>query len=595
MNRSLLRFAAVVSFATLSSLPLHAAEKAADKGRAAASQPVDFNLYLPLQNRGELNMEIMALHDVSSPHYHKWLTPEEFRAKYAPSAAQVEAIRQQMAAQGLTITATGSQRFHVTGPASAVESTLQTTLRNGAFPDGHKTVMATSKPLATGALAEQKVVVTGLSGFIRMRPFAHKGRVTPQNRYGTTGAYWFTDLKQAYNWPSYKTYTGKGVTIGVLMTGDYNPADMDKYFSHEQLATPKFSTVQVNGGAPYDVNESFETHLDLQQTGGMAPNAKIILYNIPDLSDDNILAGLTKIVNDNKTDVVSMSFGGPELFYVAAMNDGVDDTDILREEDDLLAQGTMQGITFVASSGDSGAMSAMPIECFNFEPDCGASLASVQFPASSPHVVAVGGTNLVTTYTNSTDLNSVYVRESAYANPLDNDIFYGTSATGISWGSGGGDSILFGKPPYQMLSNTGNNLFRTVPDLAMHMGGCPAGSITCSDDDSSVISTIGGVNYGTIGTSASAPDFAGLTALAVQRFGTRMGNENFYIYSLALTQAIGLTPNIFHQGIPGYNGLYYTTPKGYNKVLGNGTVRGKNFLLAPLVPSAGTPMTPSNP
>ncbi|SEC18397.1 S53 family peptidase [Terriglobus roseus] len=575
---------------------LYAADKAVDNGRVSASQNVSFNVYLPLQNRSALDAQIASLHDSSSAQYHHWLTPEQFAAKFAPSAAQIAAVQQQLASHGLTVTAAGPQRLQVSGSASAVESALQTTLHKGTFKDGHTAVMAASKPVTTGALAEQGAVISGLSGFVRMRSFAHKAAsVTPSNRYSATGAYWFTDLKQAYNWPSYTTYTGKGTTIGILMTGDYNPSDMTLYFSHEKLATPKFSTVQINGGAPYDPNGSFETHLDLQQSGGMAPNAKIILYNLPDLSDDNIIAGLSKIVNDNKADVVSMSFGGPEIFYTAAYNDGTDYTYLIKQENDLMAQGNAQGITFIASSGDAGALTAFPPACFDGVPNCGSALPSASFPASSPNVVGVGGTNLVTTYTSSTDLNSAYVRESAYADPLTGDIFYGTSSTGQYWGSGGGDSIIFKKPLFQALTNTGNAKFRTVPDVALHMGGCPAGTISCGADDSADILTIDGINYGVIGTSASAPDFAGLTALAVQRFGTRLGNENYYLYALALSQEIGLTKNVFHQGIPGFNGLYYTTPKGYNRVLGNGTVSAKDFLLAPFVPSAGKPQTPSNP
>ncbi|AFL89969.1 putative protease [Terriglobus roseus DSM 18391] len=575
---------------------LHAAEKAMDKGRAAAGQSVSFNVYLPLQNRAALESQIAKIHDSSSPQYHHWMTPAEFTAKFAPTAAQVAAVQKQLAAQGLTATAVGPQRLQVSGPASAVESALQTQLHAGSFANGRKTVMAASQPVVSGALAQQGAVISGLSGFVRMRAFAHKAAsVIPSNRYSPTGAYWFTDLKQAYNWPSYKTYTGKGTTIGILMAGDFNPADMTQYFSHEKLATPKFSTVQINGGAPYDPDGSFETHLDLQQSGGMAPNANVILYNVPDLADDNILAGLAKIVNDNQADVVSMSFGGPEAFYTAAYNGGTDYTYLLQEENDLMAQGVAQGITFVASSGDAGALTSFPVACFDGIPDCGAALPSAMFPASSPNVVGVGGTNLVTTYTSSTDLNSAYVRESAFADPLVGDIFYGTSSTGQYWGSGGGDSVLFKKPLFQALTNTGNARFRTVPDVSLHMGGCPGGAISCGADDSADVAVIGGQAVGVIGTSASAPDFAGLTALAVQRFGTRMGNENYYIYALALSHQIGLTRNVFHQGIPGFNGLYYTTPKGYNRVLGNGTVSARDFLLAPFVPAAGKPQTPSNP
>jgi kumamolisin len=583
--------------AVVSTSPLMAVEKAELHGRAAATQTATFNIYLPVRDRAGLEKLLQDLQNPNSASYHKWLTPDEFDARFAADARSVEAIRQQLGAYGLKTERLTAHRLQVTGTARAVEQALATTLENGRYRSGRETVVATRPIVPLPALSEANAAVTGLSGMIRMRTNAHKTAL-PENRYSSTGGYWFDDLKQAYSYPSYQSLNGKGATIGILMDGDYNSADMDLYFGHEKLATPKFSEVLVNGGAPFDPNgDSFETELDMQQSGGMAPKANVILYNIPDLSDDSILAGLSQIVSDNKADVVNMSFGGAEIYWTAADNGGVDLTYLLREEDDLFAQGNAQGITFVASSGDLGALSAVPLSCFDYGPNCGSFLAAAQFPATSPHVTGVGGTNLVTTYTGvAGDLNSKYVRESAFADPLDVDIFYGTSATGGYWGSGGGDSILFGRPAFQAATNTGNRKARTIPDLALHMGGCPlGGSTSCGADDSYDIEALAGGFVGVIGTSCSAPDFSGLTALNVQRLGTRLGNENYYIYSLAVAQAAGVGQAVFHQGIPGFNGLYYTTAKGYNRVLGNGTLDGVNFLLAPAMPVAGTPQTKSNP
>ena len=53
----------------------------------------------------------------------------------------------------------------------------------------------------------------------------------PANRYGTTGLYWFDDLKQAYHFPAVQVANGAGASIGVLMANDFRPADIDLYFS----------------------------------------------------------------------------------------------------------------------------------------------------------------------------------------------------------------------------------------------------------------------------------------------------------------------------------------------------------------------------
>jgi subtilase family serine protease len=595
-KKLLVFFAATFCAAALPTSIGYAADKATLAQRADATQKVEFDVFLPLQHKADLDSFIETLHDTASPSYHKWLKPDEFKSRFGASDASIAAVRKQLEAYGLTADLASRQRIHVTGSASAVEQIFATQLRVGAFANGRKTIAA-AKPISLpGALSSNGAVVTGLSGFIRMRPHSRRlATPLPLNRYSSAGPYWFTDLKQAYKYPSYQVYTGKGVTIGVLMANDFNPADMSAFFTHEKLAVPKMTTVNINGGAPYDPDLSTETHLDMQQTGGMAPNANIVLYNLPDLSDSNIISGLITILDSNKADVVNMSFGGPEVFYTPDYNDGQDFTDILGLYDDLFKQGNAQGITFVASSGDLGALPAPPLACFL--PDatsaCGSFQPSAETPASSPHVTGVGGTNLTTTHT-SGSLDSQYVSEQAYGDPLAIDIFYGTPATGGIWGSGGGDSIYYKKPFFQHLVNTGSKKFRTVPDVSGHMGGCPFGSVEpCPASDSSVVVAIAGGLFAVVGTSASAPDFAGLLALKIERYGTRLGNENPEIYLLAKLQSVGLPLNIYHDDVPGYNGLF--TKKGYNRVLGNGTVNGVNFLLAPFVPTAGTPQSPSNP
>lgn len=590
-----------LSLAASSSTTLLAVEKAVLAERAASSQAVSFEVYIPVQHRAQLERDLAALHDSASPMFHKWFTPEQVNARYGATPAQIAAIRSQLTGYGLESTVMNGHHIRVTGTAGAAEQALGTALVNGKYSNGRKIVAVTQSLTPPAAFTAVGAVVIGLEDTIRMRTHAH-ALANPDNRYSTTGGYWFDDLKQAYKFPSYLNYTGKGATIATLVDGAYSKADMTKYFGHENLAVPNFSEVLVDGGSPFN-GDSFETDLDFQQAGGMAPGASIIHYNIPDLSDQSIIDGLSQIITDNKADIVSISLGGPEIYYTKGDNGGVDYTYILKLQDDLFAIGNMEGITFIASSGDSGALSAPPVACFPttsggaYPPNCGMMRASVEFPASSPHVTGVGGTNLVTAYDGGATKNSAYYGEEAYGDPLTKDIFYGTSATGAYWGSGGGTSMVFAKPTYQILANTGNSKYRTVPDLSYHMGGCPGGVAgKCNPDDSFVYEVYNNLYYGAIGTSAAAPDFAGLVALTEQSFGGgRLGNLNSYVYTLALSQSLGVATGVYNQGIPGYNGKFFTTGTGYNRVLGNGTVNGVNFMLSPATPTAGIPQTPSNP
>ena len=592
MSRCLLTVAVISSTGLLASA-LRAQEKAQLNGHVSPTQTVTFDIYLPLQNSDGLTQLLADQQTPGSAHYRQWLTPAQFDAQFGPSATQISAVESQITSFGLQYKLLSGRHLKITGSGAAVENAFNTVLKNGTYANGKSAIVAVAPITTSGALLKAGAMVGGLTGAVYMKSHSRIA-AKPQNRYSSAGPYWFDDLKQAYKFPSYQVDAGAGTHIGILMAGDFNQADMDLYFNYEGLASPKFSTIQIDGGAPFDPNNSVETHLDLQQSGGMAPNASITLYNLPDLSDQSILDGLDAILTDNKSDVVSMSFGGPELFYTAAYNFGTDFTYLLRLENEFLEQGTAQGITFVASSGDSGALAAFPVGCFNYGPGCGNALLSTEFPASSPHVTSVGGTNLRTVSSNDSGLNSTYIGEEAYADPLQGDIFYGTSATGQYWGSGGGISTLFAKPAYQnWVGVTGTH--RSVPDLALHMGGCPYGAVQpCNPADSSDIAVIGGYAYGVIGTSASAPDFAGLMALTISHFGTRFGNANYYVYALAYYQQQGVYPGIFNTNVAGFNGYYWTSP-GYNRVLGNGTLNGAAFMFLNKSALAGNPQTPSNP
>jgi subtilase family serine protease len=590
-----------------------AAEKAVVDGAAISEQAVEFNVYLPVPDRAGAEAFLNQLHDPNSASYHQWLSPAEFKERFGQPASTVNKITNELAAHGLAVTEVHTHSLHVSGTAGGVKSAFGTSLAMAHFASG-KQVLTTSAPLhLTPTMQAAGAVVADFSGKIWMRKISAPSLLSkPQNRESPIGGYWFTDLKQAYSFPSYKKLTGKGVTIGILMEGGFNQPDMNKYFGHELLSSPKISTVNIAGGSPFDPNGSFETHLDIQQSGGMAPNASIILYNLPDLQDSSILSGLTTIIEFNEADVVNMSFSGPEAGYTPAYNGGTDFTGILAIYDDFFMEGNTLGITFVASSGDWGALDVPAPACFSANPPtpiCGPMEVGIGSPASSPHVTAVGGTNLVTTFNakNPKDLNSAYVSENADDDPLDSDIFFGTSASGAVWGSGGGISLFYPKPTYQSLVSQSNlpksaKKFRTIPDLSLQMGGCPGGTLyydihgECPPDRSFVWEIIGGQQEGVIGTSASSPEFVGLLALKIQDSGARLGNENFEIYALAAAQAAGSGNTVYRDKIQGNNGVYKSTLKGgYNLVIGNGTVIGGDFVQGPGLPVAGVPQTPTNP
>ena len=366
-----------------------------------------------------------------------------------------------------------------------------------------------------------------------------------------------------------------------------------------------------SGPANPNTDDFFEASLDTQMSLGTAPGAQETLYNLPELSDSAIIDGYTAVDEDNAVDVVSSSFGECELDFTPAYNGGVDFTGILQTFHALFQQGNAQGITFLASSGDNGALACVSAAFAN-NPQPGTNfVAGVENPADDPNVTAVGGTNLSTTATPGVN-DATYETENADfdpRNPAEFEIAPGTIVTvgDNTWGSGGGFSQIFSKPFYQDLVDSGSRRHRSVPDVSLMMGGCPSDAdLTVQNclvlPRSAAIVWVNGVPELLIGTSSSSPEFAGVLALAVELNGGRLGNVNPLIYTLSAIQTLagGLNApsplQFFHREISGNNNFYTVQPgQAYSEVLGNSTLDVKNFLGLHFAAPAGAPDTPSNP
>ncbi len=609
INKPFLVGAAASALLLASHLPVQAALPAFI-GNATAAQSVDFIVKLPLRSPAELEQLVHLQSSVDSPLYHHFLSPAQFRASFAPAPATFAKAEAALRANGFVITHLDSQMLHVRGTAAAVNRAFHTQL--GIVRADHLTRLAARSPLTVPAgLNELGATVHQLAATRGPQPLIARSGA-PLNRESVVGPYWFDDLKQAYDYPSYTLADGKGVTIATVGASDYSSADAAAYFSHEKLSSsglapaPKTGRVLL-GGAPFDPTTgiSDEADLDIQQSGGSAPGATIIGIAT---GDPEFLDAYAYVDDNNFADIVSTSYGECELYYTAAYQ-GVTvggmpiggPPGVLKAYHELFLQGNAQGITFVFSSGDNSGTQCLPLAYFS---GTGKTYAPLQHGAGiwvdDPNTTGVGGTNLIT-YAKGGSLKSTYASENEIGDrittPLD---FYGTGNTisGALWGSSGGPSSVFAKPSFQNLIPTGYGT-RTVPDIAMQMGGCPfygpGVTVTCGTDrDSAVYAVVGGELGGFIGTSASSPEFAGLLAVKESVLKSRLGNVNEDIYRLAAAEAKG---DYFHQGIPGYNGVVRVTAgqKGYNPIIGVGTPVGNNFVGLPGAALTGDPQTPSNP
>lgn len=593
-------------------------------GLPAAAQTVSFSVHLPLRNEAGLDQLLQLQSDPRSPLFQHFLTVAQFRANFGPSAQTIARAAASLRAHGLAVVSQSSQTLRVSGAASNVERAFATKL--GIMREGAGARVAAAVPVSVPAdLAVLGATVTGLEA----HSYRHlHSRQVPLGRYGANGLYWFDDLKQAYTYPSNQTVNGKNAVVGIVMASDVLDSDTAAYFKYERYTAISgkqplpLIRVPINGGTPFDPNNgaSFEASIDVQTSQGSAPGAQIELFNIPSLSDQDVFTAYITIDEGTtpdgtpilQPDVVSSSFGECELFYTAAYNNGKDHTGILRAYHELFAQGNAEGITFVASSGDNSGLGCTTPSYLTGSPTAH-FIPGVESPASDPDVTGVGGTNLETTVPASPQplptappsnkgLRSKYVSENEYPDTLLPYDPYGVgfNASGGLWGSGSGASTLSHKPWYQYLIST-PSAYRAVPDISMQMGGCPGViSAACNKGDSASLYFVGGSIGGFIGTSLSAPEFAGLLAVKVGATGKRLGNANGYIYRVAAADAAlpsGFPAHYFHQGIPGFNGVVTTSGggRGHSPIVGVGTPYTQNFLGLPSLPLAGDPQTISNP
>jgi subtilase family serine protease len=619
-------------------------------GAAAANAVTHFNVYLPLTRGDALEQLLREQTDPASANYHQWLTPAQFKAQFGPSRSDVAKVTGELLAAGFTITAEHTQSLEVEGPVLAVERMFGTQLMQVRTAKGRMKFAAAEHHLTLpDTLASVGAVIpeftTHLAAHVHSRKMgAALSAANPEFRLSSNSSFFYpNDLNEAYQLPSFQTeidplfprrraqLTGAGSHIGIVISSVISPADLAMTFNSTVPLAPGISLIQaysentnvpvptvtirpVEGGSgPFNpaTGDAEEASLDTQMSLGTAPGAQETLYDLPELTDDAIIAGYTAVDEDNVVDVVSSSFGECELDFTKAYNGGVDFTGILKTFHALFQQGNAQGITFLASSGDNGALACVSAAFANNPTNGTSFVPGVENPADDPNVTAVGGTNLQTAATPGVD-DATYVSENANFDPRVPAEFVVGPKTIVSvdnntWGSGGGFSSIFSKPLYQFLVDTGSNKQRAVPDVSLMMGGCPGDADLAVQNclllpRSAVIVWIGGEADLLIGTSSSSPELAGVLALAVQLNGGRLGNVNPLIYGLSLVQTAAggarapKALQYFHRNITGDNNAFTVKPgQAYSEVLGNSTLNVKNFLGLQLAKPAGAPNTPSNP
>ena len=340
-------------------------------------------------------------------------------------------------------------------------------------------------------------------------------------------------VSRLYDYPS--AQTGAGQTVAIIeLGGGFRSSDLKTYFSGLGIKTaPSVTAVSVDGAQNQPVGDpnsaDGEVLLDIEIVGAIAPGASIAVYFAPN-TDQGFLDAITTAVHDSlrKPSVISISWGGAESTWTAQS---------LSAFDQAFQDAAALGVTVCCASGDDGSADGVTD-----------GAAHVDFPASSPNVLACGGTRLQSS-----------------GNKITKEVVWnGGSGNGAS---GGGVSETFPLPAYQAKSkvpasvNPSRFRGRGVPDVAGDAD--PATGYQVLVDGRSAV-------YG--GTSAVAPLWAALIALRNQQSGKPAGFVNARLYAAASAKG-------FHDITSGNNGAF-SAGSGWDACTGLGSPDGQALIAA---------------
>jgi subtilase family serine protease len=546
-------------------------------GTLAATTPLAMTVVLAPRDPAGLAALATAVSTPGSPEYHHYLSVAEFAGRFGASDGQIAAVRAALRSDGLTsgTVAPDGLSFAVSGSAAQASRAFDVGLRRYRERGGRQVYANTAAPRVPAALGGVVQSVLGLDNLPAAAPSdlrrataklaAHaasaplfgSGGVTPcmaaRNNTGPSGPYTINQVAGAYGMDGLYANGdfGAGVRVALYELESYTPGDVAQFQSCFGTSAT-VSNVAVDGGPlpPSGSNPGLETVLDIDNVIGTAPSSTVDVYQGPNNSM-GVYGTFQNIVNANTAKVVSDSWGLCESSTL------MNDSNALNAENTLFEQAATQGQSIFVASGDAGS-----------EGCDGSSLLAVDDAASQPFVTAVGGTTLTT------------------LGPPAGESVWNDGGNGAG---GGGISQFWAMPGYQTAVGV-NSLSSGAP--------CGAASGYCRElpDVSANARPLTGYRvfyggWGTVGgTSAAAPVWAGLTALAdASGMGgcsaaTPLGFLNPQLYRIAAGPGYA---NAFNDIVTGNNNPSgpgdYPATAGYDMATGLGTPIATDGALAGLV------------
>jgi len=528
-----------------------------DRGPVQPSMKLPFVTLLiqpSADQQAALKQLLAEQQDPSSPNYHKWLTPEQYGQRFGLCNADLAKITHWLRSQGFSVAqvARGHDWVAFSGTVAQVQHAFRTELHSYNV-DGEERFANATDPSIPQALEGIVVGFRGLNNF-RLAPMnVKKSDATMGPDYFSGGGNYLApgDIATIYDiGPLYTAgIDGTGMKIAIMGQTDIYAADIAEFRSAFGLPANVPQQILATGCTDPGITSDLpEADIDLEWSGAVARNATIVFVICDTTTNSGVFSSALYAVDNDTAPVISMSYGGCESLNGEA--------NVLNFQT-LVRKANLEGITFLASSGDSGAAA-----CDSSGNSTATQGLAVNFPASIPEVTAVGGTEFNEgsgSYwgtANGTNGGSAlsYIPELAW-----DDNSTGTGFDLHLASTGGGASIYLPKPSWQTGPGVPNNNSRNVPDVAMSASADHDGYIVCTNNGCA-----GGIQgagiYG--GTSVSTPIFAGIVTLLNQQLKntppTGLGNINPTLYQLAQS-----VPTAFHDVPAGnYNNGGASNPSG---------------------------------
>jgi pseudomonalisin/xanthomonalisin len=486
----------------------HPTPNASIRKLLAADEQVDIVVALRPRNREKLDALVESLTNPSDPQFRQWLTPEQVIADFAPTNEQAQRVANYLSEAGFTNVrvAQNSLLVSATGAATVVRKAFNTELAHFSR-NGRDGIANTRDAQIPATFIDTVDSVLGLQTLDQAQPAV----VATHNP---------TQFPAIYNASSIPT--AANTVVGIITEGSMTQtiADLHQFETANSLPTITPTVVNV-GGTSTDTSGTVEWDLDSQDIQGMAGGhvAGMIFYTSVSFTNAALTATYNQAVTANAAKVINVSLGECET---AAQSDGS-----MSSDDAIFEMGIVQGQTFSVASGDQGSR------------QCGTggvngssygSLIGDSYPASSPYVIAVGGTTL------STSTSGAYSSESGWAF------------------SGGGPSLYEAQPSWQAGIVPGTR--RGVPDIAFD-----------ADPNSGAAFIANGSSTFNGGTSLASPLFVGAWARIESAHNNRLGFPGPWLYSHGASPSSGL----FNDITSGSNDDYTAAP-GWDYVTGFGSL-----------------------